>query len=97
MVISIACSSETDRTIAGIVGFPARWEASQRRSPAINWKRSPGQRSHKDRLHDSGRRDRGSQLLQLLLVEASSRLEGIALYRSTGISRGFPVSAGSTR
>jgi len=39
MVISIACSSDTWRRIAGMVVFPACCEARQRRSPAINWKR----------------------------------------------------------
>ena len=39
MVISIACSSETWRRIAGIVFLPANSEARQRRSPAISWKR----------------------------------------------------------
>src|SRR5262249_1964773 len=32
-----ACSFETWRTTAGMVVLPARFEASQRRSPAINW------------------------------------------------------------
>ena len=39
MVISIACSSDTWRRIAGIVFFPASCEARQRRSPAISWNR----------------------------------------------------------
>jgi hypothetical protein len=37
MVISIACSSETWRRMAGMVGLPASAEARQRRSPAMSW------------------------------------------------------------
>ena len=36
MVISAACCSETRRTIAGIVVFPASFEARHRRSPSTS-------------------------------------------------------------
>ena len=41
MVISKACSSETWRTMAGMVVLPAAWDARQRRSPMMSWYRPP--------------------------------------------------------
>ncbi len=69
MVISIACSSETWRKMAGIVLLPASVEARQRRSPAINWKRPLAERAHQYRLHHAICGDGRSQLGQLLLLD----------------------------
>ncbi len=79
MVISIACSSETWRRMAGMVGLPASREARQRRSPAMSWKRPLAQRAHQHRLYYSVGGDGGGQFGQLLLIHMGAGLEGVVI------------------
>ena len=87
MVISIACSLETWRTMAGTVALPARWEASQRRSPVMSWKR-PAMLADGDGLNDAGDLDGFGELVEGGFVEVGAGLVGIAVDQLDGDARG---------
>ena len=92
IVISIACSSETWRRMAGTVVLPAICEARQRRSPAMSWNRPLA----------SGRTSTGCTTPLAAMEAASSAScssltwervwKGLRSIWSRGISRGLPPS-----
>jgi hypothetical protein len=77
MVISIACSSDTWRKIAGMVVLPACCEpaslASNELKPAVRL------RPHEDRLDHSIGGNGSRKFGQLLFVDVPSRLKRVAI------------------
>ena len=72
--ISSAVSSSMSSTRAGIVAWPAIWDARQRRSPAISWYRPSSTGRTRIGLQDAVLADGRGELLERRLVERESRL-----------------------